>query len=150
MSRLAPTRRVIQSSFCFTLQAPRIMQCRHRTQFQNSTDGFLNLPLNICMIEERENIKSHILLGQTVHSLISKLLLGNQIQITWRRYVLKVYPLAPTRWVIQYSFCSTSQAPKNLAVQTQNSASKLECGISEPASGCLYNQRQIISNHASY
>ena len=39
---------------------------------------------------------------------------------------------------------------QNHARQTRNSISKLDCRISEPASGCLYSQREIILNHTSY
>ena len=39
---------------------------------------------------------------------------------------------------------------QNRARQTRNPISKLDCRISESASGCLHNPREIILNHTSY
>ena len=86
-SGVAPTRKVVQSYFCKTSQAPRIMQCRHRTPFQNSTVGFLNPAPGDCIIKEREY-------SSTFHSSMSKLMSVHEIQ----RYVLQdVHKLGYTR-----------------------------------------------------
>ena len=105
-----------------------------RDSLPNLSVWLLNLPLGACIIK-KHNIESHTLLGQSLHSWMSELLLSKYNQNITVEERVSHKTRDPTSCVISYYLCFVSQTRR--VMQCRHETQILELGGFSPDSNDL-------------